>query len=74
MAFKKRDEESLIQVKVVDQDGSFELIKVSLEEFKEMSVHFFQPKYYYKGGKGYPFPDEENEWESLLGSFLILEV
>ena len=73
MAFKKRQEEDLIQVKILDKDdGSFEVIKVTLEEFVEMSCDFFAPKYFYKNGKGYPFPDE-SEWEVLKGCFLILE-
>ena len=72
MAFKKRDESELIQIKVVDTDGSFELLKVTLEEFKELSVDFYQPRYFYKNGKGYPFPDE-SEWELLKGSYIILE-
>lgn len=75
MAFKqRRDDKELIRVKVIDEeDGSFELLRVTLEEFKTISSDFFQPKYFYKGGKGYPFPDNENEWDCLLGSFIILE-
>lgn len=73
MAFKQRNDELLIRVKVVDEDGSFELLKVTLEEFKELSVDFYQPKYYYKQGKGYPFPEEEEEWYVLKGGFVILE-
>ena len=74
MAFKERNESELIQVKVVDTDGSFEVLKVSLEEFVEMSADFYKPKYYYKQGKGYPFPDDESEWGILQGSFVLLEV
>ena len=73
MAFKKRDESELIQIKVVDTDGSFELLKCTLEEFKELSVDFYQPKSYYKNGKGYPFPNDEVDWELLKGSYIILE-
>ena len=74
MAFKKRDESELIQVKVIDTDGSFELLKVTLEEFVEMSADFYQPKHYYKKGKGYPFPENIEDWEILKGSFICLEV
>lgn len=73
MAFKQREESELIRVKVLFPDGSFESLKVTLKEFKEMSCDFYNPKYYYKGGKGYPFPDEESEWECLKGSFVVIE-
>ena len=73
MAFKKRNENELIRVKVVDEDGSFELLKVTLEEFIKMSADFYQPKSFYKDGKGYPFPEREEEWECLKGGFIILE-
>ena len=72
MAFKERDESELIQVKVIDEDGSFEYIKVTLKEFEELSCDFYKPKYYYKHGKGYPFPDGA-DWEILKGSFICLE-
>ena len=72
MAFKQREESELIQVKVVDTDGSFEYLKVSLEEFEEMSADFYQPKSYFKDGKGYPFPEDEREWSCLKGSFITL--
>ena len=73
MAFKKRQEEDeLISVKIIFKDGSFELLKVTLEEFEEMSADFYQPKYYYKNGKGYPFPDE-SEWECLIRGFVVLK-
>ena len=73
MSFKQREESELIQIKVIDEDGSFEYLKVTLEEFKELSCDFYQPKYYFKNGKGYPFPEEESEWSCLLGSFITLE-
>ena len=74
MAFKTRQkEDELIRVKIVDTDGIFEVLKVTLEEFIEFSVNFYAPKYYYKNGKGYPFPDGA-DWEILKGSFICLEV
>ena len=74
MAFKKREEDELIKIKIVDTDGSFEIIKVTIEEFKELSADFYQPKYFYKNGKGYTFPEREEEWDRLQGSFICLEV
>ena len=74
MAFKQREESELIQVKVVDPDGSFEVLKVTLEEFIELSVNFYQPKNYFKGGKGYPFPPNEEDWGCLKGSFITLVI
>ena len=73
MAFKERNESELISVKIIFPDGSFEILKVTLEEFVEMSADFYQPKYYYKQGKGYPFPEMEEGWEILKGSFIVLE-
>lgn len=74
MAFKERNEGETISVKVVDTDGSFEYLKVTLEEFIEMSCDFYKPKSYYKDGKGYPFPSDESEWDCLKGCFVLLEV
>lgn len=74
MAFKQREESELIKVKIIDEDGSFELLKVTLEEFEEMSADFYQPKYYYKDGKGYPFPENIEDWGCLKGSFIMLVI
>ena len=75
MAFKKRQEENeLIKVKIIFKDGSFELVRVTLEEFVELATEeYMEPKYFYKNGKGYPFPENESEWECLKGSYIILE-
>ena len=73
MAFKKKQEEDLIQVKIIFKDGSFEVIKVSLEEFVALATEkYMEPKSYYKDGKGYPFPDE-SEWECLIRGFVVLK-
>lgn len=72
MAFKQRDENT-IRIKVVFDDGSFEIINVTLDEFKVMSADFYKPKSYFKNGKGYPFPEEEEDWGCLEGSFICLE-
>ena len=74
MAFKTRQkEDELIRVKIIDTDGSFEVLKVTLKEFIELSVDFYQPKNFYKNGKGYPFPSDEENWGCLKGSFVVLE-
>lgn len=74
MAFKKRQEEDeLIKVKIIFKDGSFELVRVTLEEFVALATEkYMEPKSYYKNGKGYPFPDE-SEWECLIRGFVVLK-
>ena len=75
MAFKKRqkEESELIRVKIIFKDGSFEYLRVSMEEFVALATEeYMEPKSYFKEGKGYPFPDE-SEWECLLGGFIVLQ-
>ena len=75
MAFKTRQDESeLIRVKIIFDDGSFELLRVSLEEFVALATEKYrEPRSYFKGGKGYPFPHNEEEWEELIGGFVVLQ-
>ena len=74
MAFKTRQkEDELIKVKIIFDDGSFELVRVTLEEFVALATEkYMEPRSYFKGGKGYPFPDEE-DWEELIGGFVVLQ-